>query len=739
MVTLTISSSRIDGSDVEEVLDENDISSFDAWSVPGHEVVYFMLYTEDGILGYAYPFEGEGFYFIEEWESVYLLNVSPDGSMLAFAGSEDAGDDPILYFIELEKGMDPEELDDDALWISNAVFTSKNRELLYTVETGEDYDEVSVNLVSLAEGGPETLYDEAHLLDVEWSDLAPFDYLPFSNVLAGESYCPGAVSLAANDPVDVVLSEDEVACFRFSAGAGEIWHVDIDSEADLLDLDLTLLDRDGNSIAYNDDGLFDYNPWLAHAFEDSGVYYLEVTDLDGNAGDFTIEIIEGEDSLGNAESISLNETVSSSLTPSSLIYIESPEFDEEPLVGIYGKVFEIELEENVPVGFSLNGDSSTEFGMVLFGEGGMYIEESDSSQGYGEATVIVVPELTDKYYLLVAAINDDDELEFIELPFELSSGVVEEPVGQINEIFFDQTAYGNLVSGTSDEWYFFGEAGLMVKISMESSAFDSFLELLDPDGYQLETDDDSGGDRNSAIEYTLPSDGNYSIKSRSYGDSGEGEYTLLLEEVVPGDDPGEEPTAGGGEIEIGETVTATLAEGVEDRWTFFANAGNTLSIGLTSDDFDSYLELFDADAELLAQDDDTGGNRDAVIEDFTFDISGTYTIVARSYGNSGSGEYTLSLYGEDQAIGAEADIEIGDTVTGTLQAGVEDRWTLSGSEDDQLTIFLSSDDFDTFLELFDEDGNLVASNDDGGGGSNSLLWNILLPETGEYSISARSF
>jgi Tol biopolymer transport system component len=324
---LTVYSSSIDGTDVVEVLDEKDVFSWDIWSVPDHEFLYFVLYTADDTFGFASPFGGGGFFFVEEWVNVTLLNVSPNGKYLAFVGIEDAGDDPILFSLELKEGSDPEELDDDAEWFVNAVFTKNSRELLYTVETGLDADEVSVNRVDLDDGSPETLYDEATLIDVEWGELYPFDYLNFAYMSAGESYCPGAISLSADSPVDAFIGEFETLCFRFSVGGGEVWNLDIDSFSEDLDLDATLLDSDGFYMSYNDDGLYDLDPWLAYRFDQSGVYFLEVTDIDGAAGDFMVTLLESEDSFATAQPYFLGESFQGTITEGSLVYMESPEFD----------------------------------------------------------------------------------------------------------------------------------------------------------------------------------------------------------------------------------------------------------------------------------------------------------------------------------------------------------------------------------------------------------------------------
>jgi hypothetical protein len=735
---LVVYSSSIDGKDVVEVLDENDVYSWDIWSVPGHEFLYFVLYTADDTFGFAYPYGGEGFFFVEEWASIYLLNVSPNGKYMAFSGIEDAGDDPILYYLELEEGSDPEELDDEAEWFVNAVFTKNSRELLYTVETGTGVDEVSINQVVLDDGKPEELYEEAYLLDVEWGDLTAFEYLNFAYMAAGESYCPGAISLSPDDPVDVSITEGEMVCFRFSAGAGEVWNLDIDSFGDTLDLEATLLDSDGFYLSYNDDGLYDLDPWLAYRFDQSGVYFVEVDDLDNAAGDFTITLLESDDSFATAEPYYLGENLQGMITERSLLFIESPEFGDEPVGGFVGKVFTVDMEGDLPISFYAYADSDYyEVGLALLDSDGVWIEESYSETGYGEAILEVAPFYTDTYYLLLVILDEEGEPEFLNVGFELySEGTGGFTEGYLGEIGYNETIYGYLYDGVRDEWRFYGEAGDALQIALDSVEFDPYLELVDPDGLIVADDDDSGGDRNSEIVYELEITGYFTIIARAYGDSGEGEYALSLEEVLvePTPEPTEVPETGGGEIEIDEVVSGTLIDGTEDFWTFSATAGTTILIELVSENFDCVLELRDEDGNELAYDDDSAGDGDSLIENFTLDTSGTFVIVARAYNNSGSGVYELALLGIE-----ENDIDYGDLVSGALGAGAEDFWTFSGASGDTITIALESDDFDTVLQLLDGDGFEVAYDDDGGGNSNSLIWNYVLPETGYYTILVRAF
>ncbi|WP_156398218.1 kelch repeat-containing protein [Duganella sp. Root336D2] len=67
-----------------------------------------------------------------------------------------------------------------------------------------------------------------------------------------------------------------------------------------------------------------------------------------------------------------------------------------------------------------------------------------------------------------------------------------------------------------------------------------------------------------------------------------------------------------------------------------------------------------------------------------------------------------------------------------------DRYTFSGTAGKVVTIAMSSSSFDTYLYLRDQAGNVVKSDDDGGGGTNSRI-SFSLPSTGTYTIEATSY
>lgn len=105
-----------------------------------------------------------------------------------------------------------------------------------------------------------------------------------------------------------------------------------------------------------------------------------------------------------------------------------------------------------------------------------------------------------------------------------------------------QTINGSLttsdcvLSGTTryvDVYSFNGTAGQKVAVSMSSSAFDTYLYLVNSSSQILVGNDDGGGGTNSRIPatsgfFTLPATGSYSIRATTYYPSSTGSYSISL-------------------------------------------------------------------------------------------------------------------------------------------------------------------------------------------------------------------
>lgn len=233
----------------------------------------------------------------------------------------------------------------------------------------------------------------------------------------------------------------------------------------------------------------------------------------------------------------------------------------------------------------------------------------------------------------------------------------------VSEISVGQTRTGSLTSGDPqlgdgshmDHWALSISSPTQVDIRLSSSDFDTYLLLGagSPGNIDriLAEDDDGGGGLNSRIAGTLEP-GSYTIVANSYAGGATGSYELSVT-GQPVDDGGSEDALQG-RLEAGATASGQLtsaAPTLDDgshyhMWQFSGEAGQQVTITLRSGAFDTYLILLQGmslnpDA-VVAQDDDGAGDLNSQIT-ATLPETGTYTVVANSYGAGETGAYELAL------------------------------------------------------------------------------------------------
>ncbi len=99
----------------------------------------------------------------------------------------------------------------------------------------------------------------------------------------------------------------------------------------------------------------------------------------------------------------------------------------------------------------------------------------------------------------------------------------------------DQTQTGELTDSDPrvpdddspyDEFTFDAGEGWTITGDLTSTAFDTYLWLIGPDGSSLVQDDDGGEGTNSRFSYTTTASGTYTVRVNSYDGSGRGAYSL---------------------------------------------------------------------------------------------------------------------------------------------------------------------------------------------------------------------
>jgi hypothetical protein len=329
-------------------------------------------------------------------------------------------------------------------------------------------------------------------------------------------------------------------------------------------------------------------------------------------------------------------------------------------------------------------------------------------------------------------------------------------IGQV--VNSELTASDPTISATDKSHYkgfvYHGRRGEAIRVTMKSSAFDSFLSLgqLNAGAFSMRRfNDDGAGGTDAQIDYTLPEDGDYLIRANSVEES-TGAFTLSVEQGVPAG-----PVVNHA-ISMGQTVTGSLSDRSPqegdgtfyEQYTFRGRAGQTVQVTMRSKDFDSYLNIGSlAGAEYASaktDDDGAGGNDSRLV--YTLPADGDYAIHANSVSRA-TGGYTLTLEpGTPPPPVRSQSITLGQSVSGTLDSNDAhdtddsffDQYVFHGRAGQRVTITMKSSAFDSYLHFGRLAGGTyaeISSDDDSAGGNDSQI-EATLPADGDYVVRANS-
>jgi hypothetical protein len=329
-------------------------------------------------------------------------------------------------------------------------------------------------------------------------------------------------------------------------------------------------------------------------------------------------------------------------------------------------------------------------------------------------------------------------------PYQIEPGVA-------GEIGLGETRTGSLVHDEPKEdnhhyqkWLLRGRAGDVIDVSLESDDFDAYLEVM-PEGLPLAySDDDGGGDLNSLVHLALPADGRYTILVTTVDEEEIGNYALRVTRPAWAASLGTRRVLLAGKETRGRIVAADVQDGGGKRQAYLYSASDdeAITFELASDDFDARISVGRMEGTRfveLAEDDDGGDGTDSRLE-FEFPEPGVYVVRVESL-DGANGDYTLSAGGIPViALGEMVNAELSGREAEIEDGHFSDEYEYLARKGERIVIDLSSSDFDVLVylgEQIDDDFNILASDDDGAGGTNSRL-EFTFPEEGYYYIGVTS-
>lgn len=297
-----------------------------------------------------------------------------------------------------------------------------------------------------------------------------------------------------------------------------------------------------------------------------------------------------------------------------------------------------------------------------------------------------------------------------------------------DEITCDSSIEGEL-DGDTASYQISIEDDQLLYVSLASEDFDTLLEVYE-DGELVFSDDDSGEGLNSLLAITEA--GDYELVVTSFSGDAEGEFELNVS------------CAGSCEVVEGEL------DGDTEEFEFDAEEDSTILALLTSDDFDTLVNLF-VDGDEVASDDDSAGSLNSLLV-YEVEDAGEYALEVTSFLGDAEGEFMLIYCTEAEdveiseagASGIET-IECGETIEGR----VDNEFPLvvyffEVSEGDEVTVNLNAadgSDLDPYVGLYSpssiEDDETVEENDDTDGLNSEVVYEV--EEDGIHTIVATRF
>jgi hypothetical protein len=209
------------------------------------------------------------------------------------------------------------------------------------------------------------------------------------------------------------------------------------------------------------------------------------------------------------------------------------------------------------------------------------------------------------------------------------------------------------------------------------------------------------------------------------------------------------------EIAVGGTAGGTLAAGdcvisgaFADHYSLTTAASEAVEITMTSQAFDTFLGVANANGAPVASNDDTPGPATTNSRIKLLAAAGLHNVTATSFGPGETGSYTLQVAATD-ASSENCDlifIERGVTTEQTLSATdclleppyFDDEFFMFLAAGSQVRIRQTSTEVDPFLLLLDPGGNLVAESDDVSEGTTDAQIIYTTTVSGFHLISASS-
>lgn len=286
----------------------------------------------------------------------------------------------------------------------------------------------------------------------------------------------------------------------------------------------------------------------------------------------------------------------------------------------------------------------------------------------------------------------------------------------------------------------------MLSANLTAGAFTSQVAIHDAKDGLIALNEDVNGQGASSVSALLPA-GTYTIVAAAA--TGSGAYQLtpgFTQQAIPACSQAASLPPNSSYVQnVGGSGCFSANGQPADLYQFTLPADSVVAAFMTSSQVAGLLTLTDAGGNFLRSDADSYSANDPMVVQFL--KAGTYQLAARAAAAGASGIYQLTLLAASASqppfCTPLATVAAGSTVSGSLSytscqyddSTFADLYQVSLSAPATVDVLLASSAFDAYLVLLDAKGNVVAQDDDSGGGTNAEIVQALA--AGTYFVVAK--
>jgi hypothetical protein len=505
--------------------------------------------------------------------------------------------------------------------------------------------------------------------------------------------------------------------------------------------DLTLILRDSNGHRLSSGAS------IRQPIERGQYRVLVNAGADGQSGDFTLRssfTAEPGTLCTGFALIGLNQSVTGRLAATSCRLPDATPYEGYTLQSFGAGTLDLTLQ-------SSDFDSY----LIVRTADGHELDSSDSGGAGVAATVSVSLEANQTYTIIASAGDSVTGAYSLSLAFTPADG---ESCHSLKSFTVTDSAQGTISPNTScvygtgdpDANLFYNYYELKVSqpgvadLHLSTSAFNTYMQLLDASGAVVQADAYGGGQGNALVSQQL-SPGDYFVQVFSLDNPGAYTLQYTFTPQQPGDvlclsypaDPGTPVQASL------SSASCRTVEGVSQVYNLVVPQDGTLDIDMQSNDFVPLLTLRDAKDSRIVNDDNFGNITDSHI---TADVpAGTYTVVAATGGLPGGYAFSWQLKPHALAPCAQVQkLDLNSAFVGVFTAGSckaangqpADYYQITTPADGTVAAVMQSQVIDAFLTLQTADGTPLRWDDNSYGGTDAFVAQFLPGQT--YRLEARA-